>query len=174
MIGNLICQDKVDPGLLPGDGQELSHQNREFLWRVFVEIGKCWKNVKYDSSNLKSSWLDLINAKTEFAPSYTGEYINAVYVVQELIKMYGETDAFTNLFLKNGIPDGPPTTRLAHAKKYVIDEFIKMQVLSSGFKHFGGPNSNYHGYVKGTRYNLMPEVREFIEGIEDAKKNQPV
>lgn len=169
MIGSLICQDKTEPGLLPGEGQELSYKNREFLWRVFVEIGKCWNNVKYDSSNLKSSWLDLIKAKTEFAPSYTGEYINAIYVVQELIDMYGETDAFTNLFLKNGIPDGPPATRLAHAKNYVIDEFIKMQVLASGFKHFGGPNSNYHGYVKGSRYSLMPEVREFIEGIEDSK-----
>ncbi|HEX8846551.1 MAG TPA: hypothetical protein VF791_18025 [Pyrinomonadaceae bacterium] len=169
MIGNVICQDKVDSGFLPGEGQELSHQNREFLWRLFVEIGKCWKNVKWDSSNLKSSWIDLIKAKTEFAPSYTGEYINATYVVQELIDMYGEKDAFHKLFLDNGIPSGPPTTRLAHAKKYVIDEFIKMQVLASGFKHFGGPNSNYHGYVKGSRYTLMPEVREFIESIEESK-----
>jgi hypothetical protein len=170
MIGNVICQDKVDAGLLPGDGQVLTHKNREFLWRIFVEIGKCWKNVKYDSSNLKSSWLDLVQAKTDCAPSYTGEYINAIYCVQELIDMYGEKDAFDKLFLKNEIPSGPPTTRLAHAKRYVIDEFIKMQVLASGFKHFGGPNSNYHGYVKGSRYNLMPEVREFIEEIENAKK----
>lgn len=169
MIGGLICQAKTDPGLLPGDGQALSHKNRELLWRVFVEIGKCWKNVKWDSSNLKSSWLDLIKAKTEFAPSYTGEYINAIYVVQELIDVYGETDAFTNLFLKNDIPGGPPTTRLAHAKTYVINEFIQMQVMASGFKHFGGPNSNYHGYVKGSRYSLMPEVREFIEGIDGSK-----
>lgn len=168
MIGNLICQANADPGLFPGDGQELTQYHREVLWRVFVEIGKCWKNVKWDSSNLKSSWLDLIKAKTEFAPSYAGEYINAVYVIQELIAMYGETDAFANLFLNNGIPDGPATTRLAHAKKYVINEFIEMQVLASGFKHFGGPNSNYHGYVKGSRYSLMPEVREFIEAIEGA------
>lgn len=169
MIGNVICQDKVDSGLLPGDGQELTHRNRELLWRLFVEIGRCWKNVKWDSSNLKSSWLDLIKSKVETAPSYTGEYINATYVVQELIDMYGEKDAFYKLFLDNGIPPGPPTTLLAHATKYVIDEFIKMQVLASGFKHFGGPNSNYHGYVKGSRYSLMPEVREFIEGIEDSK-----
>lgn len=169
MIGSSICQDKTDPGLLPGDGQELSHKNREFLWRIFVEIGKCWKNVKWESSNLKSSWLDLIKAKTECAPSYTGEYTNAVYVVQELIDMYGEKDAFTKLFLSNDIPPGPPTTRLAHAKRYVIDEFIRMQVMASGFKHFGGPNSNYHGYVKGSRYSIMPEVREFIEGIDSAK-----
>lgn len=84
-----------------------------------------------ESSNLKSSWLDLIKAKTACAPNYTGEYTNAVYVVQELIDMYGEADAFTKLFLSNDIPPGPPTTRLAHAKRYVIDEFIKMQVMAS-------------------------------------------
>ena len=51
-------------------------------------------------------------------------------------------------------------TRLAHAKRYVINEFIIMQVMASGFKHFGG--KNYAGYVKGSRYNEIPLVREYV------------
>ncbi|GEM_PF-1509383 len=164
MIGGPVCNEKTSPGLLQGDRQVLTHNNKEFLWKIFVQIGYTWKNVRFDSSNLKSSWLDMIAAKSNVAPSYTAEYINAAYVVGELINMYGEADAFYRLFLKNGIPPGPPLTRLAHAKMYVVNEFIIMQVMASGFKHFGGVN--YHGYVKGSRYNLVKEVRE-IE-INDA------
>lgn len=158
MIGGAVCNEKVEPGMLVGDRQMLSHGDREFLWRVFVKIGETWKNVRYESSNLKSSWLEMLAAKTSVAPSYTAEYVNAVRVVQELIDMYGD-DAYRRLFLDNHIPDGPPVTRLAHAKKFVINEFIIMQVMASGFKHFGG--KNYAGYVKGSRYNEIPLVREY-------------
>ncbi len=160
MIGGDICKQKVPPGLMQGDRQILTHANREFLWKIFLQIANTWGNVKYDSTNLKSSWLDLIASKSNVAPSYTAEYVNAVYVVQELIDMYGEADAFHKLFLANGIPAGPPATRLAHAKTYVINEFIIMQVMASGFKHFGGVN--YHGYVKGSRYNRLQIVREYV------------
>jgi len=156
-----MCNDSkgLAPGLIPGDGLLLSAEHRDFLWRIFVEIGNCWGNVRWKSSNLKSSWLELLEAKTTQAPSYTGEYINAVLVVRELISLYGDKQAFEKLFLANNIPSGPPMTRLAHAKVYVIDEFIRMQVMASGFKHFGGVN--YAGYVKGSRYSLQPQVRAF-------------
>lgn len=168
MIGGVICNEKTPPGLMQGDRQILTHANKEFLWKIFLHIGYTWKNVKYDSSNLKSSWLDLVDSKSNVAPSYIAEYVNAVYVVQELINMYGEADGFDKLFLKNGIPSGPTLTRLAHAKKYVVDEFIIMQVMASGFKHFGGVN--YHGYVKGSRYNLMQLVREYVTQKVTGKK----
>jgi hypothetical protein len=170
MIGGIVCNDKVDAGMLVGDGQPLSHGDREFLWRVFVKIGETWRNVRYESSNLKSSWIEMLAAKSDVAPSYTAEYANAVRVVQELINMYGEADAFQKLFLDNQIPPGPPVTRLAHAKKFVINEFIIMQVMASGFKHFGG--KNYAGYVKGSRYNETPLVREYkaVDGMEPAEK----
>jgi hypothetical protein len=175
MIGGDVCNEKVPPGMLVGDGQLLSHGDREFLWRVFVAIGNTWKNVRYESSNLKSSWLEMLAAKTGVAPSYTAEYINAVRVVRELIGMYGEAEAFRKLFFDNQLPKAakpadpppPPATRLAHAKKYVIDEFIIMQVMASGFKHFGG--KNYAGYVKGSRYNEIPLVREYVPPIAGEK-----
>ena len=159
MIGGNICKQKTDASMILGDRQVLTHANIEFLWNIFAQIANTWHNVKFNSSNLKSSWLEMIEAKSNIAPSYTGEYVNAIYCVQELIDMYGEEDAFHRLFLANGIPAGPPVTRLAHAKQYVINEFIIMQVMASGFKHFGGVN--YHGYIKGSRYNRMPLVREY-------------
>ena len=159
MIGGIVCHQEVGAGMLVGDRQLLSHGDRESLWRVFVAIGETWKNVRFESSNLKSSWLEMVAAKSSVAPSYTAEYVNAVRVVQELIDMYGD-EAFHKLFLDHHIPPGPPVTRLAHVKQYVLNDFIVMQVMASGFKHFGG--KNYAGYVKGSRYNEIPLVREYV------------
>ena len=58
-------------------------------------------------SIFKSSWLEMVAAKSSVAPSYTAEYVNAVRVVQELIDMYGD-EAFHKLFLDHHIPPGLP------------------------------------------------------------------
>jgi hypothetical protein len=160
-IGGPLCQTKLAPGLLTGEGQILTQYERDALWKIFVQIGVCWKNVHQESVGLKSSWLEFIDAKTSVAPSYAAEYSNAVLVVDELIALYGEPDAFDHLFFVNGIPDGPPLTRLAHAKRYVVDEFIRVQIVASGFRGFGGKNRglNYNGFIRGTRYNWTKRVR---------------
>lgn len=162
LIGSDYCKAHLDPRLLVSQGQPLTPYERNRLWEIFQQIGLCWKNLYYknkDSSNLKSSWLEFIEAKTSNDPSYAGEYSNAVLVVDELIEMYGKEKAYQHLFLRNGIPDGPPTTRLAHAKRYVIDEFIRVNIIASGFKSFGG--KNYKGYVGGSRYNIRARVRDY-------------
>ena len=167
MIGGTICHTVLPATLIDAEDKLLSAEDRAFLWdNIFVEIDRCWDNLPNDSASVKSSWLEFIQAKTESEPSYIGEYSNAVAVVQELIERYGREEAFTLLFLRNGIPDGPPATRLAHAKLYVIDEFIRMQVVASGFKGFIQPHSfdykgNYKGYVGGSRYNTLPRVRSY-------------
>lgn len=169
-IGGQVCQTPLKPGLLTGEGQQLTPYERNALWNVFVQIGACWDNVRNDAVGLKSSWLEFIDAKTTIAPSYTAEYSNAVLVVDELIAQYGEDDAFDRLFFRNGIPDSPPLTRLAHAKKYVVDEFIRVQIVASGFRGFGGKNrgKNYNGFVRGSRYNWTERVRSF-DPKKDAK-----
>lgn len=159
-IGGPICNQAISGGQIQSEEQLLTKAHIEFLWHVFVQIGNTWENVQYESSNLKSSWLEMIDAKANVAPSYIGEYVNAVYVINELIQMYGHDEAFHKLFLEYRLPDGPPTTRLAHTKVFVINEFIYMQVMASGFKHYGGVN--YHGYVKGSRYRLHPQVRNYV------------
>lgn len=162
-----VCNEVIPEGLIQAENQVLTAIQREFLWELFVQIGHVWGNVKYESSNLKSSWLEMIAAKSNVSPSYTGEYINATYVMQELIDLNGE-DAYRKFFLEYKQPNQNITkdhtrealiTRIAHAKIFVVNEFIIMQVMGSGFKHFGG--KNYHGYVKGSRYSEQDLVRVY-------------
>lgn len=167
MIGGEYCHDKIDARLIPQEQQELTQYERDRLWRLFQKIGLCWDDLYFrakDSSNLRSSWLEFIEAKTTTEPTYIGEYSNAVSVIDELVQLYGEDTAFPLLFFRNGIPEGPPTTRLAHAKKYVVDEFIRVNVVASGFKSFGG--KNYKGYIGGSRYNLRARVRRYVPDSE--------
>ena len=163
MIGGDFCHAPIGPQLIPQEQQELTKYERDQLWKLFQKIGYCWNNLYYknaDSSNLRSSWLEFIDAKTNSEPTYIGEYSNAVSVVGELVEIYGEDTAYTLLFLSNGIPlDEPPATRIAHAKKYVVDEFIRVNMVASGFKSFGG--KNYKGYIGGSRYNLRARVRHY-------------
>lgn len=162
-IGGVICQQQVAATLLDQEDETLTETSKRALWDIFVEIGRCWGNLPDDSISVKSSWLEFVHAKTDDEPSYVGEYVNAIAVMQELIEMYGAEHAFTLLFLRNGIAPSAPTTRLAHAKRYVVDEFIKVQIVAGGFRGFGSPHPlNYAGYIGGSRYNRLPRVRAYI------------
>ena len=118
--------------------------------------------------------------KTLVRPSYVAEYVNALEVVEELIAMYGEVDAFERLFLANGMPvdhrgNYPLDTRLAHAKYFVVDEFIRVQVVAGGFKNFIRPHLteirpenivNYNGFIAGSRFNRIKPVRAYEEPLK--------
>jgi hypothetical protein len=159
MIGGPLCRQPAPPGLIDPEDQILSAVGREALWQIFVKIGRFWRNIEEDSAGLRSSWLEFIQAKTREPPSYAGEYANAVSVVGELVALYGKS-AYPLLFLRNGIPPGPPTTRLAHAKQYVVDEFIRVQIVASGFRGFDQPTSlNYNGFIRGSRFNERSVAR---------------
>lgn len=162
LIGGTVCHLPVAATLIDPEDSHLTALQKEQLWDIFVEIGHAWQNMDDDSANVKSSWLEFIHAKTHQQPCYVGEYANAIAVVQELVDMYGRERAFEKLFFENGIPEGPPTTRVAHAKKYVIDEFIRVQIVAGGFKGFIQPASlNYKGFIGGSRYNMSARVRAY-------------
>lgn len=177
MIGGTICNEKISAGLIFAEGQDLTHQNKEALWELFRAIGENWSNTNFDSNNQRSSWYEMIKAKTENAPNYAGEYVNAIYVLNELYAMYGKEEAYKKLFFESGVDnDAPPTTRLAHCKVYVVNEFIRMQVMAGGFKSwgekYGGEQSkNYHGFLGGSRYNRVPKVRAYEPGDTNSKKD---
>lgn len=171
-----VSEERLSAGLIFAEGQELTHQNKEALWELFEAIGNTWLNTLYNSNNQRSSWYEMIKAKTENAPNYTGEYVNAIYVMEELYRVYGKRKAFEKLFFDSGVDNNaPPTTRLAHCKIYVVNEFIRMQVMAGGFKSWGKVSDepmskeeyratrgrNYHGYVGGSRYNRTAKVREY-------------
>jgi hypothetical protein len=187
-IGGVICKQPLAGGLLAAEPRRLTHAEIDGLWRIVVAIGRVWQNSVYESAGLKSSWLDFLIAKTTVRPSYVAEYVNALEVVAELVGMYGETAAFEKLFFEAGKPDQadvppdkPPAkggapmkldTRLAHAKHFVVDEFIRVQVVAGGFRNFIRPvqggvrpenNVNYNGYISGSRFNRIKPVRPYEE-----------
>lgn len=165
MIGGPVAQSKVPSTLLDHENRELAKPDRDELWELLVAIGTTWGNLPYRSAAIRSSWLEFIAAKTEVAPSYVGEYTSAAAVLRELRAIYGAERVYEVLFFEHGIPPGEPTTRLAHLKRFVVDEFIRMQIVASGFKDFVDTarptdgNANYNGYVGGSRYNLVARVR---------------
>ena len=158
--------EAIPPALIPSKPRALTPSERWRLWPIFVQIGKQWGNLAYDSAAIRSSWLEFLDAKTTKEPSYVGEYVNALNVMRELRKLYGEDEAYRRLFFDNGIPSGDPTTRVAHVKRFVVDEFIKMQVVAGGFRGFVRPDDratgeivNYNGFVGGSRFNRIRRVR---------------
>ena len=156
LIGGPFCADQIGPGMIVGEGQRLTDDERDGLWRLFQQIGRTWDCAKHDSLEVRSSWLEFVEAKSTVSPSYTGEYSNAVLVCDELVDVHGD-DAYQRLFFGNGIPPGPPMTRLAHTKRFVVDEFMSVQIVASGFKSFG--DLNYKGFVGGSRFNIQARVR---------------
>jgi hypothetical protein len=167
-----ISNTAVGPNLLDPEDGFLTGVVREKLWEIFVEIGRAWKNVPNDSAGLRSSWLEFIEAKTTRPPSYVGEYANAVSVVQELVGLMGREEALQRLFFNSGVSQKtPPVTRLDHVKRYVVDEFIVVQVTASGFRGFAesifSPNRslNYTGFIRGSRYNERPTARLYTPGL---------
>ena len=140
-----------------------------------MAIGHTWKNAYRDSAGLKSSWLEFVSEKTVIRPSYVAEYLNAIAVVAELVSLYGEADAFDRLFLRNGLPvaqNGRPVldSRLAHAKHFVVDEFIRVQIVAGGFRNFVQPDwptietaytLNYNGFIAGSRFSRLRPARHY-------------
>ncbi|MEM6820280.1 MAG: hypothetical protein AAF578_15985 [Pseudomonadota bacterium] len=173
MIGGDHCHRPLTPELLPTNPRPLTASETESLWKIFAAIGHAWKNVVNDSVGLKSSWLEFVNLRATSRPSYVLEYANAIVVVDELIDLYGEEAAFDRLFFANGIPDGPPLTALAHAKHFVVNEFISVQIVTGGFRKFVATTDptkeavfsiNHRAYIAGSRYGRVPPVRTYKGG----------
>ena len=154
--------------------QQLNDHQKSVLWELFKEIGRAWNNIDRDltdreidgdSANQKSAWLEFIHVKTMRSPSYYKEYENAVEVIEALILVHGLYQAYQALFFHHNFPSPfkEPLTRLQHAKAYVVDEFIRVQVVAGGFRGFGGKNRghNYNGFVRGSRYNRTKRVRAY-------------
>jgi hypothetical protein len=192
IIGGEVCKQRVAGQLLPAEPRRLTHAEIDGLWRIFAAIGRVWNNTLHDSAGLKSSWLEFLTAKTTIRPSYVSEYVSALEVMAELVEMYGETKAFENLLLNNANPPGNEgaaldqtpgqdagstslDTRLAHAKHFVVDEFIRVQVVAGGFKNFIRPHEpkirpenvvNYNGFLAGSRFNRIKPVRAYEESAQ--------
>jgi hypothetical protein len=172
LIGGAVCAQSLRPTLLPADPRHPTQDEIDGLWRAFVAIGDAWQNTVHNSAGLRSSWLDFLIQKCTTRPSYIAEYVSALDVFDELIDMYGDSNAFPTLFFESGVDNmAPPLTRLAHAKQFVINEFIRVQIVVGGFKNFITPQPadlrpdeivNHRGFIAGSRYNRVKPVRVYL------------
>lgn len=173
LIGGDHCHQPLPSELLPADPRPLTPAEIDHLWEIFAAIGDAWQNTINDSVGLKSTWLEFVNLRAITRPSYVVEYSNAIAVIDELTQLYGKDEAYERLFFANGIPDGPPMTALAHAKFYVVNEFMSVQIVAGGFRDFIAPRGeaqdeaafsiNHRAYIAGSRYGRKPPVRT-VEG----------
>lgn len=174
LIGGPYCAEGLDPTLLQAPPAPLTAECRDELWKLFSAIDAHWRpaRARDNSPGMRSSWLEFVTLRAEKAPSYVAEYENAANVLAELSGMYGK-NAYAKLFFEIGPVKENPRTRLEHCKCYVVNEFIKVYIVASGFRRFGGKNRamNYNGFIRGTRYNRIDQVREFEPPKQPRRKS---
>lgn len=165
----------ASPKLFSTSPGSLTEEEQETLWELFQQIGRVWNNVWNDSAGQRSSWLEFVTIRCHEAPSYLEEYRNAIRVIEELTATHGLVEGYERLFLHGELADGslrsPIRTRLDHAKVYVVNEFIRVQIVAGGFRGFGADENgknrekhrpyNYNGFVRGSRYNRTQRVRAY-------------
>lgn len=155
MIGGPIARQELPGRLLPSNPGNLTAGQIEELWEVFVHIGNTWGTPEEEPLYQRSQWLEFLKVKTEQEPSYLAEYRSGLDVLGELERLYGD-GRWQKLFFEHGVT-GSPTTRLAHLRVFVVDEFIKVWLTSGGFKSYGA--GNYNSYISGSRFAVRPAYR---------------
>jgi hypothetical protein len=147
----------VGSALLPAPNRALKTEEQKILWDLFRHVEAIWFPDLPDSAlTLKGQWLDYLHAMVEEAPSYLGEYENAVGVYNEIASTVpDQLDVLIFQRSVKGLVDG--STRLDHVKINVINPFIRIFVALVGFKAFLG--RNYTGYMGGSRFGDRAPVR---------------
>lgn len=165
------CRDEViGSKMLSAEPRDLQMGMTNELWDLFHAIGEYWQNTTDNSAGQRSSWTEFVILRATQSPSYIAEYENALRVIAELKREFGDK-AFLKLFEHKSEEKDKPQSRMDHAKKFVVDEFIRMQIVAGGFRGFGsdpeGKNRaklrplNYNGFVRGSRYNRLVQVRAY-------------
>jgi hypothetical protein len=174
-----IGDDPVGEKLLDSAVGELTPVELDALWELFQQIGREWQNVWNDSAGQRSSWLEFVQTRCRQRPSYLEEYRSAVKVIDALVREHGMVEGYRRLLLDKSIPERlkarPAKTRLEHAKVFVVNEFIRVQIAAGGFRGFGGKKRayNYNGFVRGSRYNRVKRVRAVHRKEEERLPSPP-
>ena len=123
----------------------------EDMYELFEQIGIFWHNTP-EKNDLRTELYTFMMNRMELNSFYIMEYQNAKDVLDEFkanakAKGQSKEEAYA-AFLTD--PDGlqsPPNSRLAHARQYVSNEFISLQLTVGGFASFGA--KNYPGFIGG-------------------------
>jgi hypothetical protein len=129
------------------------------LWELFIAICDRWKNVP-DPDAMRSRFGTFLSNRIEQDPRYLLEYQRAVEVVAELRQEKGRAGAYEFLLTDPGAGANPPNTRLQHARQYVSNEFITLQLSLGAFQAFSGA-TNYPGYIRGVNGEGPAPYRTF-------------
>lgn len=145
--------------MLPAPDQPLSNSEVDSLWSMFSAIKDHW-TLEIDTELMRSRWLDMLEARGSGTPDYRGEYVLAVAVWTELVDKLKKPGAIQKLYGDTVVEsEEQATTRLAHAKFYVANDFIRCFVAKGGFRAFVDDARNYTGYMGGSRFREWPPVR---------------
>jgi hypothetical protein len=146
----------VGAAALPPPERPLKAEEREILWLLFRKVEERWfSDLPGAAASIKPQWLDYLRAMVEEAPSLVGEYENAVGVFNDISSAGQSIDDI--LFAREVRKLADASTRLDHAKFFVVNPFIRVFVACVGFKAFGG--RNYGGYMGGSRFGDEAPVR---------------
>ena len=163
-LGGELSREEVLPGLLPSETGKLRPEEVGRLWEVFEAIASTWGDPDGEPRLQRSQWLEFLEVRTAEAPSYLEEYRSAIRVLDELRENHGD-QAMKKLLFESGMKEGDAaTTRLAHLKMFVVDEFIRVWLASGGFKVYGA--GNYNGYISGSRFAVRPAYRGLVPPAE--------
>jgi hypothetical protein len=176
MSRSAVGHEHGPKGMFSGEPRRLRGEELEKLWEICREINKNWllfcsddgQPCEHTLNQLHSAWLEFVQLRANPEHNYQGlsyiaEYESAIDVIAQLKKSDPE-NAFNLVFSVNAwVPDNPTLDGgnitddpLWHAKKFVVDEFMTVMIVSGGFKHFGG--KNYNGYMAGSRFNRTVSI----------------
>ncbi len=149
MIGGNISKEKIGISLIQSYPKDLEEHEFDILWKLLNDIITSY-NFSLEPEEIYGQWIEFIKLKSNHTNSYYEEYKSAIAVLAELEDLYAK-DAINKLIFENNInPEEDKDTRLYHCKSFVIDEFIKLILVSGGFRDFEVKNTN--GYIYKSRF----------------------
>jgi hypothetical protein len=160
MVKGNLWDDPITSGeMLPASDKPLTNDQLKTLWSVFKGITEYWA-LDFNVELIHRRWLDMIQARCSGDPDYSGEYVNAVNVYKALDKHFHRAGALVMIYEKTIVTDDDkPSTRLEHAKRFVINDFIRCFIINGGYRGFVPNALNYTGYMGGSRYQEWDPVR---------------
>lgn len=151
--------EPLQPPMLTSPLAPLTEKQIASLWNIFRAIPVHWQ-IEFDVVLIRSRWLDMLEARCSGAPNFLPEYSNAAQVHDALIGKLGEAAAIARIFGATTITDSNQAlTRIAHAKFYVVNDFIRCFIASGGFRAFVPKARNHAGFMGGSRFREWPPVR---------------
>ena len=139
------------------------------LWEIFLFIRTNWQST--DDVNF-DQFESIVNYKTSLDSDYLGYYQQAVTEYENLYQQTGDKQmALGILYQQNQCVDAGGDSTCSSAKlpevaKYVLWEFMQMNVAFGGFRDFG--YENYQGWMGGGSYEQVPPPYRTYNGDEQS------